>query len=110
VLLLVLAGYRLWPRRPRWLMYTAAGLAALVTIGSTSLAAQVLGDDWQQQAVVVAEGETPARFEPAENGTVHFSLKEGSLVRVLDGRQDWLQIVRCDGRRAWLPKGAVEEL
>ena len=110
VLLLVLAGYRLWPRRPRWLLYSAAGLAGLVLISSTSLAAQMLGDDWQRQAVVTAEGETPARFEPAENGTVHFSLKEGSLVRVLDSRQDWLQIARCDGRRGWLPKNTVGEL
>jgi tetratricopeptide (TPR) repeat protein len=110
VLLLALASYRLWPRRPRWLIYSAIGAAALVVISGTSLAAQVFGDDWQHQAVVIAEGETPARFEPAENGTVHFGLKEGSLVRVLDTRQGWWQVARCDGRRGWLPKGAVEEL
>ncbi len=110
VLLLALASYRLWPRRPRWLIYSAAGLAALVAISSTSLAAQVLGDDWQRQAVVIAQGETPARFEPAENGTVHFGLKEGALVRVIDTRQGWLQVARCDGRRGWLPKEAVGEL
>jgi hypothetical protein len=100
----------LWPRRPRWLIYLAAGCGALVVISSTSLAQQVLADDWQRQGVVIGDGETPARFEPADNGTVHFPLKEGSLVRVLDVRQGWLQIARCDGRRGWLPKGAAEEL
>jgi tetratricopeptide (TPR) repeat protein len=111
VLLLALTGYRLWTQRPRWLMYTATALATAVVVASTSLAEQVLADDWQRQAVVVsAQAETPARFEPADNGTVHFTLKQGSLVHVLDGRQGWLQIARCDGRRGWLPKDAVEEL
>ena len=110
LLLLGLAGSRLWPRRPRWLLYAGVALAALVAVTSTSLAEQVLGDDWQRQAVVIASGDTPARFEPADNGTVHFSLKEGALVRILDTRQGWLQIARCDGRRGWLPKDAVEDL
>ena len=111
VLLLALATYRLWIQRPRWLVYTATALAAAVVVASTSLTKQVLADDWQRQAVVVAaEGETAVRFEPAGNGTVHFTLKEGSLVHVLDMRQGWLQIARCDGRRGWLPKEAIEEL
>jgi tetratricopeptide (TPR) repeat protein len=110
LVLLALAAYRLWPRRPRWLIYTAAAAGALVVVSSTSLAEQVLADDWQRQGVLVTSGETPARFEPADNGTVHFTLKEGSLIRILDTRQGWLQIARCDGRRGWLPKSAVGEL
>ena len=110
LLLLALGGYRLWPRRPRWLIYAASGLALLLVVCATSLAEQVLNGDWQHHAVVVAAGETPARFEPADSGTVHFGLKEGSLVRILDTRQGWLQIARCDGRRGWLAKSAVEDL
>jgi SH3-like domain-containing protein len=60
--------------------------------------------------VVVAAGETPARFEPAANGTVHFTLKEGARVRVLDTRASWLQIARCDGRRGWIPATAAAQL
>jgi len=110
LLMLALAAYRLWPGRPGWLAYTAAALAASVVITSASLAQQVSTDEWQRQAVVVADGETPARFEPAANGTVHFALKEGARVRVLDTREGWLQIARCDGRRGWIPKAAVAEL
>ncbi len=110
LLLLGLTGYRVWPRRPRWLAYAAVALATLVVVASTSLAEQVLSNDWQPQAVVIASSDTPARFEPADNGTVHFALKEGSLVRILAARQGWLQIARCDGRRGWLPKDAVEGL
>jgi tetratricopeptide (TPR) repeat protein len=110
LLLLCLAGYRLWPARPRWLVYAAAGLAVLVLISSTSLAQQVLTDDWQSQAVVVSTGDAPARFEPAGNGTVHFILKEGSLVRVVETRDNWIEVARCDGRRGWVEKSAIEEL
>jgi tetratricopeptide (TPR) repeat protein len=109
-LLSALAVYRLWPRRPRWLVYAAAGFGVLVVVSSTSLAERLFNNDWQRQAVVTADGDTPARFEPADNGTVHFTLKEGSLVRVRDVRQGWLQVARCDGRRGWLPKDAVGDL
>lgn len=110
LLLLALAVYRLWPARPRWLVYSAAGFAALAVIAGTSLAQQLLTDDWQRQAVVISAGETPTRFEPADTGTVHFVLKEGSLIRVLDSRENWLQVARCDGRRGWIEKQAVAEL
>jgi tetratricopeptide (TPR) repeat protein len=109
-LMLALAAYRLWPRRPRWLLYSAGALAVLVVIATTSLAQQLTSEEWQRQAVVIAEGDTAARFEPATNGTVHFALKEGSHVHILDSREGWLQVARCDGRRGWIPKSAVEEL
>src|ERR1019366_7674006 len=92
LLMLALTAYRLWPARPRWLMYSAAALGILVVVTTASLAQQVATDEWQRQAVVIADGETPARFEPAENGTVHFALKVGSRVRILDAREGWLQI------------------
>jgi len=110
LLLLALAGYRLWPARPRWLVYTATGLAMLVLITSTSLAQQVLTDDCQLRAVVISSGDAPTRFEPAESGTVHFVLKEGSLVRVVETRDNWIEVARCDGRRGWIEKSAIDEL
>jgi len=110
VLPIALAVYRLWPRRPRWLVYFSTSLTLLVVVATTSLARQVLADDWQRRAVLVDSGDTPARFEPADNGTVHFILKEGALVRVLDTRQGWLQVARCDGRRGWIPTAAAADL
>jgi tetratricopeptide (TPR) repeat protein len=110
LLLVSLAGYRLWPARPRWLVYGATGLAALLLITSSSLAEQLLTDDWQPQAVVISSGDAPTRFEPAEDGTVHFVLKEGSLVRVVETRDNWIEVARCDGRRGWIEKSAVEAL
>lgn len=110
LLLIALATYRLWPSRPRWLVYTATTLALSVVVTSTSLAQRLLTEEWQRQAVVVGSGETPTRFEPAENGTVHFVLKEGSLVRVVDRRDNWIEVARCDGRRGWIEKKALKGL
>lgn len=110
LLLVALAAYRLWLQRPRWLLYVSTSLAVVLVVATTSLAQQVLVDDWQQQAVIVESGETPARFEPADSGTVHFVLKEGALVRVLDRRPGWLQIARCDGRRGWISVATAAEL
>jgi tetratricopeptide (TPR) repeat protein len=110
LLLSGLAVYRLWPRRPRWLVYVSTTLAVLVLIVTTSLGQQVLSNDWRRQAVVITGGDTAARFEPADTGTVHFALKEGSLVRILDTREGWLQIARCDGLRGWVERTNVEQL
>ena len=108
--LLAFAGYRLWPRRPRWLVYVAVGLIGVGVIVGSSLAHQLFVDDWQRPAVLLAAGETPIRFEPSETGTEHFVLKQGALVHILDTRSDWHQIARCDGRRGWVAAENVGEL
>ena len=60
--------------------------------------------------MVTAPGETKARFEPAANGTEHYVLKEGSLVKIGDRREGWLQVERCDGLRGWVETKALEQL
>jgi tetratricopeptide (TPR) repeat protein len=109
LLLFLLTTYRLWPSRPRWLLYAAAATGVLVLITSTSLLRRLLTDEWQRQGVVVRKGEAPTRFEPAENGTVHFVLREGALVRIAGTRENWIEVGRCDGRRGWIEKDAVAE-
>lgn len=108
--LVAFSCYRLWPRRPRWLVYTAVSLIGVFIVLSSSLARQLFVDDWQRQAVVLPQGEHPIRFEPSETGTEHFVLKQGALVQILDTRSDWHQISRCDGRRGWVEAGDVGEL
>jgi len=109
LLFLVLATQRLWSPRPRWLLYVAATLGILLIVSGSSFAYQALADR-RPAAVVTRGGEASVRFEPAESGTVHYTLKEGSLVRVLEPREGWLQVERCDGRRGWIERGAVENL
>ena len=106
---LLLGLQRLLPQAPRWLAYAAAAAVAVAIVAGASGAQQAYVDQWQVHAVVTAEGESSARFEPADNGTVHFSLKQGTVVQVLDRREGWLQIARCDGLRGWLPRSAAAE-
>lgn len=108
--LIAFACYRLWPRRPRWLGYTALVLIGLFVIVGSSLARQLFVDDWQRPAVLLAAGESPVRFEPSETGTKHFVIKQGVVVHILDTRSGWHQIARCDGRRGWVAADRVEEL
>jgi tetratricopeptide (TPR) repeat protein len=110
LLLFALAAFRLWQSRPRWLLYVAAVLGAVALVTGASLTRRLLTEDWQRQAVVVSRGDTPTRFEPAENGTVHFVLKEGAVVRVVETRDNWLEVSRCDGRRGWIEDKSVAEL
>ncbi len=103
------AAFRLVRSRPRWLRSVSAALAVLALIGGTSLAAQL----WQHTAargVIAAEGNTPVRFEPSDTGTVHYTLQQGSLVRVLESRTGWLLVARCDGRKGWVREDAVTTL
>jgi len=110
LLFVVLAAGRLWPRRPQWLLSVGWGVAACLVVVTLSLVQQLRTSDWQRHAVVLTQGDTPVRFEPAVSGTVHFSVTQGTRVRVLDVRAGWWQVARCDGRRGWVEKGPLEEL
>ncbi len=110
LLFVVFAVYRLWPRRPQWLLFVGWGVTACLVVVTLSLAQQLRTSDWQRHAVVLEQEDTPVRFEPAASGTVHFSVTQGTRVQVLDVREDWWQVARCDGRRGWIEKDALEEL
>ena len=106
----VLALYRLWSRRPQWFLSVGWGAAACLVVVTLSLVQQLRTSDWQRHAVVLKQADTPVRFEPAPSGTVHFSVTQGTRVQLLDIREDWWQVARCDGRRGWVEKDALEEL
>ncbi|HYD46942.1 MAG TPA: SH3 domain-containing protein, partial [Terriglobales bacterium] len=74
------------------------------------LAFRVDREEGTDHAVVIAAGELAARFEPAASGTAHFTLKEGTRVRITRRREGWVQAQRCDGRRGWVPTEAVMEI
>ena len=106
----VFAVYRLWPRQPQWLLSVGWGVTACLVVITLSLVQQLRTSDWQRHAVVLKQEDTPVRFEPAVSGTVHFSVPQGTRVRVLDVREGWWQVARCDGRRGWVEKDVLEEL
>lgn len=95
-------------RRP--LYFTALSFGLLATLGITSLAARAWSVERVPRAIVLAAGDTPVRFEPDEDGTVHFVVPQGTEVVIAEVREGWTQVARCDGRRGWIPTAAVERL
>lgn len=61
-----------------------------------------------QGIVVVKEAE--AKYEPIDKSTTYYKLREGANVVILSTREGWRQIRRFDGKTAWVPKNAVEEI
>lgn len=102
--------HRLMPWEARFMQYAAVGFASLTLISGLSFAAQVAVDEWPKQAVIIGANDVAARFEPDDDGTVHFSLAEGSKIQVTETREGWLQGSRCDGRRGWIPSTMLEIL
>ena len=61
----------------------------------------------KHEAIVVKEN-TDARFEPFERATAHFTLYEGTKVKVLSSEDNWCKIKRWDGKTGWVKKKDIE--
>ena len=53
-------------------------------------------------AAVVIVVDVEARFAPLDDATVHFTLGEGSRVRVREDRDRWWLVERADGQQGWI--------
>lgn len=104
------AAFRLLPQHPRGWLRVATASAVLTLVALGSVIHQRLTADPRFQAVLTAASATPARFQPATDGTEHFVLKPGARLRVVDERDSWAQVERCDGRRGWIPSGVFQKL
>jgi tetratricopeptide (TPR) repeat protein len=54
-----------------------------------------------KEAVIIVE-RTDAKFEPFERATTHFSLYEGTKVRVLSFKDSWCKVERLDKKTGWV--------
>lgn len=88
----------------------AAVIGVVCALLASSWAARAFEVEAREAAVVIAAGDTPARFEPSPSGTEHFAVTPGTPVAVLEERDDWLQVRRADGLRGWIPAAAVERV
>lgn len=95
-------GYQAW-----WLgCVFLLGLFFLFSLSLTGL--QYLDRLTPYGVAISAGGEV--RYEPSKEATIHFSLAEGSRVKITGEKDDWYLIVRSDGRRGWVKKSYVEEV
>jgi tetratricopeptide (TPR) repeat protein len=88
----------------------AAVIGVLCALLIASWATRVFEVEAREAVVVIAGGDTAARFEPSPSGTEHFAVTPGTTLGVLEERDDWLQVRRADGLRGWIPAAAVERV
>ena len=95
-------------RLRRTFYYTAAVLGCLLLYSLISLSLELYKTQFQRKAVIISEA-APVRFEPSGDATSHFTLHEGTVIRVKESQQEWSKIERRDGKSGWLKNDAFEE-
>jgi len=109
-LLFFLAFFHLWGLYRSWRGFLRAGsigilivLIFVVVLGiRLRLRHDLLG------AVVLRD--VPARFEPREDATVHFSVVEGERVDLMKKEKKWVKIKRFDDKIGWVQSHVVEKI
>lgn len=98
-------GYKI--RAARWCAAVFAGLMIAV-------APVVAGTAWKRyfsnEAVIISSGGSIARYGPTINDTRAFDLPEGSVVRVREVFDGWMQVSTYDGSLGWIPADAAQKL
>lgn len=62
----------------------------------------------KNQAVAVAA--TEAKFEPRGDATTHFSVGEGTLLKIFKTEDGWAKVARPDGKMGWIPEKTLERV
>jgi len=60
------------------------------------------------EAVVISRTQE-ALFAPLADSTAHFSIPEGSIIRIQESSKQWVKI-SCDGKSGWIPKTSCLEI
>ena len=106
----MLVAGRLAPPSTRGVHFAALAIGAGLALVVPSATYRLATVDLPTWAVVVAKEDATVRFEPSAGGTVHYQAKPGSVVRVGGEREGWVNVVRADGRRGWVERGAIAVL
>jgi tetratricopeptide (TPR) repeat protein len=106
LVVMVLLALRMVVRGGRGYINLAIGLVLLMgVVGIAELRAktQEIGT-----AAVIVQETIEATFEPVPRAATHFTLYEGTCVRVLSSQEDWSKIKRNDGKVGWVPNTTFE--
>lgn len=108
---LTLAGVALclWMKRGRalWVALALAGFLWFA-VAAAAVGLRLARHRSAPEAVVLTSVE--ARFAPLPDATVHFHLREGTIVGVREDRGPWLFVRRADGQDGWVPAAAIERV
>lgn len=91
---------------PRWRTVCSATAATTACAWVLVTVALVWQATAPPEAIVLAT-KAQARFAPLPEATAHFSVTEGTRLRVREDRGQWVLVERADGQQGWLPRDAV---
>ena len=83
-----------------------AGLAAAAVLFSLALTASLYQSHAEKTAIVVAR-DVIVRHGPLDESQSAFTVQDGSELRVLDQKDEWLQVTDGGTRLGWLRKDKV---
>ncbi len=106
----VCAAMLLLPGRRDALRWPLAISALLALIAFANFAYRGQSLELWRDAVVAAANDVVVRFEPAADGTEHFTAPVGSRLTVHERREGWALVSRRDGRRGWLREDQIVRL
>lgn len=109
-LLFLLAFFHLWGLYGRWRGFLRAGSIGILIV---LIFGVILGIHLHLRhdllgAVILRD--VPARFEPREDATVHFSVFEGEQVELIKKEKKWMKIKRFDDKIGWVQSDMVEKI
>ena len=98
-----------WPQSRRVAQPIAWLSGIVATVFLTALAVQTVWVDGVPKAVIMRK-QVDVKFSPQATSTTHFTLPEGTLVRLLGHEFGWAQVKRADGRIGWMPEDTLKVL
>lgn len=103
----VIVGW--WPASQRASTPAAWLISLFACVAVVALMAQTFAAEGPARAVVIRNN-AEVRFAPQESGTVHFSLAEGAVIRLLTQDHGWSQVRRADGLTGWVMDSSLKPL
>ncbi|MCK5579713.1 MAG: tetratricopeptide repeat protein [Candidatus Omnitrophica bacterium] len=101
---ILLALYLSWPKRNMMMALICVAILFAVCFGGFITKMQ------DQKGLGVVMSDVDARFEPRDEGTVHFELYEGSKVKAVTTQGGWVKVERLDGKAGWVLKDTIEKI
>jgi tetratricopeptide (TPR) repeat protein len=88
---------------PRLFLGVFAGMLAVLTVLAFSVAlGKWYQEAYEREAVVVVEGQVDVMEGPSSN-VKRFDLEEGSRIRILEEKEDWIRLLDSENRDGWVP-------
>ena len=94
------------PNHP-WATRRSRAIATSLALGLSFWMAWVVADRRLEPHVIAIAPQVPVRYGPLEESQIHFAVTDGMELRLLNQRNEWMQIIDSKARMGWIPKAQV---